>query len=270
MIVVGEEIKDASITLPRAIMGSVLLNASLTFVMIVTLCFTLGDTASILATTTGYPFIQVIFNATQSYAGTNVMVAIVAIMLAFCAVSEVASASRQIWSFSRDAGLPGHKWLSRVSQLAITVDILLILLGLTWLEHSSPSCRCYTCHQCSPVTHQHWFNCCSQCYYISRSYLNTHFILPDNWLHCLSKISRTSIASSSMVTRKMGVDHQHRISCLFDTTDLLPDMAARNPGHCCGNELVECDAGGCFELRYALLRYQRSSRIRRTCQLHET
>ena len=96
-------------------MGSVILNITLVFVMVVTLCFTLGDAASVLVSPTGYPFIQVFYNATQSYAATNVMTAIIIIMLSACAVSEVAAASRQIWSFARDAGLPGHSWLSKVS-----------------------------------------------------------------------------------------------------------------------------------------------------------
>jgi choline transport protein len=115
-------------------MGSVVINVTLTFIMIVTLCFTIGDANEVLLSSTGYPFIQVIFNATQSYAGTNVLVAIVAIMLSFCAVTEVAAASRQIWSFARDAGLPGHSWLSRVSHgwniplPAVLVTILIAAL----------------------------------------------------------------------------------------------------------------------------------------------
>lgn len=95
-------------------MGSVVINATLAFLMSVTLIFTLGDLDSVLATVTGYPFIQVIYNATQSYAGTNVMVAIVIVMLTACAISEVAAASRQIWSFARDRGLPFSSWLSEV------------------------------------------------------------------------------------------------------------------------------------------------------------
>ncbi|KIX02539.1 uncharacterized protein Z518_08480 [Rhinocladiella mackenziei CBS 650.93] len=136
----SEEIKDASVTLPRAIMGSVVVNITLVFVVIVTVCFTLGDAASVLASPTGYPFIQVFYNATQSYAGTNVMTAIIIIMLSACAVSEVAAASRQIWSFARDSGLPGHSWLSRVSPgwniplpavtVSLTVSALLSLINI--------------------------------------------------------------------------------------------------------------------------------------------
>lgn len=111
----AEEIKDAARTLPRAIMGSVVINATLAFLMSVTLIFCLGDVESVLAGVTGYPFIQIFYNATRSYAGTNVMTAIVIIMLTGCCISELAAASRQVWSLARDQGLPGWSWLSQVS-----------------------------------------------------------------------------------------------------------------------------------------------------------
>lgn len=138
-------------------MGSIIINASLAFVMITTLVFTLGDVENILASPTGYPFIQVFYNATQSYAGTNVMTAIVIIMLTACAVSEVAAASRQIWSFARDAGLPGHRWLSKVRLLTTLIEgLLLIQPGLPRLEHSTPRRHRLARYQRAPLSYQHW------------------------------------------------------------------------------------------------------------------
>ena len=84
------------------------------YIMAITICFTLGDVTSILTTPTGYPFIQVFYNITQSYAGTNTMVAIIIITLTSSCISEVATASRQIWSFARDNGLPFSGFLSQV------------------------------------------------------------------------------------------------------------------------------------------------------------
>ncbi|KAK5046045.1 hypothetical protein LTR84_008502 [Exophiala bonariae] len=111
----SEETRDASITLPKAIMWSVGVNATLGFLMAVTLIFTLGDIDSLFESVTRQPFIQQFYNSTQSYGATNTMTAIVIILLAACCVSEVATASRQIWSFARDRGLPGSRWLSQVS-----------------------------------------------------------------------------------------------------------------------------------------------------------
>lgn len=72
------------------------------------------DGASVLETKTGYPFIQVIFNVTKSYPATNFLTSIVLLMATFSCVTIMASASRQMFAFGRDKGLPGSAWLSRV------------------------------------------------------------------------------------------------------------------------------------------------------------
>ena len=63
----------------------------------------LGDNAS------DYPVIQVVYNATGSYAATCVLGAMLVILLYFSTVTTVASASRQVWAFSRDRVSPSPK-----------------------------------------------------------------------------------------------------------------------------------------------------------------
>lgn len=111
----SEEIHDASIVLPKAIMWAAGVNGTLGWVMIITFAFTLGDLFAILDTPTGYPFIQVFYNATNSYAGTSIMTAIIIVNITSACISTVATASRQTWSFARDQGLPFSGVLSHVS-----------------------------------------------------------------------------------------------------------------------------------------------------------
>ncbi|PLB48531.1 amino acid transporter [Aspergillus steynii IBT 23096] len=111
----SEEIKDASETLPKAMITSVLINAASGFLMLVTVCFTLGDIDEILASPTGFPFIQVFYNATESLPGTNTMTAILVLTLTASSITEVATASRQLWSFARDRGLPFSGFFSYVT-----------------------------------------------------------------------------------------------------------------------------------------------------------
>ena len=92
----------------------VALNALLGFLTVLTLCFTITDAESLLDSATTFPFIQLFFNVTKSYTGTNILTAIVIITLVSAVVSEIATASRQIWSFSRDNGLPFSPFLRRV------------------------------------------------------------------------------------------------------------------------------------------------------------
>ena len=133
----SEETRDASITLPKAIMWSVALNAGLAFIMAITLCFTLGDVDSLFESVTRQPFIQIFFNATSSYGGTNAMVSVVIIMLAACCVSEVATASRQLWSFARDRGLPFSSWLALVNP---KLNIPLQAVSISLIVSSLLSC----------------------------------------------------------------------------------------------------------------------------------
>ncbi|KAF9890910.1 hypothetical protein FE257_005486 [Aspergillus nanangensis] len=137
----SEEIKDASETLPKAMMASVGVNGILGFIMIITLCFTMGDVSNILSSPTGYPFIQIFYNVTGNYAATNTMTAILVVALTASTITEVATASRQLWSFARDQGLPFSAFFAYVTpgwniplnsvlvSLAVTVVLSLINIG---------------------------------------------------------------------------------------------------------------------------------------------
>lgn len=115
----SEELKDASWALPRSMVATALLNYTLGFIMTITVMSTLGDVEDILSTATGQPYIQVILNATQSRNGTSVMTAVVATLLLFAAVNLVTTASRQLFAFARDRGLPASQWLSYVSSFCM-------------------------------------------------------------------------------------------------------------------------------------------------------
>lgn len=59
----AEELRDASRTLPLAMIWTAIINGSMGFVMIVTLCMVIGDLDAALASPTGYPFIEVSWTA---------------------------------------------------------------------------------------------------------------------------------------------------------------------------------------------------------------
>ncbi len=64
--------------------------------------FCITDLDALLSDGSQYPIIQVLFNATSSYAGTIILGSILLVLLFFSTVTTVASASRQTWAFSRD------------------------------------------------------------------------------------------------------------------------------------------------------------------------
>ena len=100
----SEETNDASKTIPLVVLWSVVGNAIMLLVVGITFIFCLGDLESVLNSPTGQPMIQVFYNATHSVAGTSVMAAVVIIVLMSACVGQVATSSRQMWSFARDQG----------------------------------------------------------------------------------------------------------------------------------------------------------------------
>jgi amino acid transporter len=114
----SEELKDASYVLPRSMVATAIVNYTMGWLMTITVMSTLGDITSIMSTTTGQPYIQVVLNATQSRVGTSVLTATVAIILLFSAVNLVTTSSRQLFAFARDRGLPFSKTLAYVHPLS--------------------------------------------------------------------------------------------------------------------------------------------------------
>ncbi|MCJ1292409.1 hypothetical protein MMC34_003959 [Xylographa carneopallida] len=139
----SEETRDASIILPRAIIWSVVINGFAGLFMTITFCFTFGNAADILTSPTGFPFLQVFYNVTNSQVGTVLMASILIVNLTSCTISSIASASRQLWSFARDKGIPCSNFVAYVKpgwniplnavliSLAFTVLLSLINIGST-------------------------------------------------------------------------------------------------------------------------------------------
>ena len=73
----AEEIANAAINIPRAIIASMYLNGAMGFSMMLTTLFCFGEAENVLDTNYIYPFIQIFQNAVRNIAGATVMGAIV-------------------------------------------------------------------------------------------------------------------------------------------------------------------------------------------------
>ncbi|CBY00789.1 similar to amino acid permease [Plenodomus lingam JN3] len=126
----SEELKDASRVLPLAMMWAVFFNGVFGIIMMITFVFCGGALQSVLDSATGVPVLQAVYNATGSVAGTEVMGALLVLLIFFAAVSVTAASSRQIWAFARDKGLPFSSWIEHVPVgWDIPVNALLVCLG---------------------------------------------------------------------------------------------------------------------------------------------
>ncbi|KAH8660815.1 amino acid transporter-like protein [Tricladium varicosporioides] len=133
----SEEIKNAAYVVPRAIILSIVINGVVGFGSMIGLLFCLGDLEALSQTPFLYPFFQVFLSATNSVAGTAVMVTIVLITDLGLAIGAMAAASRMLWAFARDRGVPAWRTISKVNSKSsiptvaiVTTTTFSLLIGL--------------------------------------------------------------------------------------------------------------------------------------------
>ncbi|KAK3331674.1 amino acid/polyamine transporter I [Cercophora scortea] len=135
----SEEIQGAAVVVPRALLYGVMLDGILTFGMILGMLFCIVDLESALQAkeVIFYPYLEVFRVGVNSAHGAAAMGSIIVVLGTASAVGIVASASRLMWSFARDRGLPGDKYLVKIpiATILVTLVICMVLslldLGLT-------------------------------------------------------------------------------------------------------------------------------------------
>lgn len=140
----SEELPSPARYVPIAMVGSVAVNGVLGFVYCIVLLFCLGDLNELLATTTGFPFIQLFLNATKSRAGASVLSLIVSLMAVAGASAGLTSTSRTAWAFARDGGMPYSKYFAHLDskrqipvRMCVLLTVLQALLGLIYVGNST-------------------------------------------------------------------------------------------------------------------------------------
>ncbi|KAF4636753.1 hypothetical protein G7Y89_g1346 [Cudoniella acicularis] len=103
----SEEIHNPSLVVPRSILLSIFLNGIMELAMVIAVLFCMGDVSAALATNTGYPFMEIFLQATNSVSGSAVLASIITVLCLCATVGVLASTSRMFWSFARDRGLLG-------------------------------------------------------------------------------------------------------------------------------------------------------------------
>lgn len=116
----AEEIQAAAIVVPRSMMYTIYINGSLAFATIVGLLFCITDLDAAVAAqkTMFYPWLQIFQSGVNSTTGACLMAGIVFTLQVLSTVGTYACASRSMWSFARDRGMPGSRYLVRVSESA--------------------------------------------------------------------------------------------------------------------------------------------------------
>jgi len=108
----AEEAKDSSRTVPVTLLAGYASNVVLGFFALMAVIYTIGPLDTSLVSLTGYPIIDIFQNATQNLAATDVMTAILILNFSASYIASLAAASRQLWAFARNGGVPFSRFFA--------------------------------------------------------------------------------------------------------------------------------------------------------------
>lgn len=130
---ISEEIQNAGLAVAHTMVWSYVLNGTLGLVVLITYLFCITSVDDALNDPSGYPLLYVLRN-TVSRPGLNAICSLLLILLFAGSMSSNISASRQIWAFARDRGLPFSAWIAHVHpRLHLPVNAIALSCAITSL-----------------------------------------------------------------------------------------------------------------------------------------
>ncbi|ORX99961.1 amino acid/polyamine transporter I [Clohesyomyces aquaticus] len=128
----SDEVKKVHTRVPKSIIMACVFNSVMLFIFVIVLLFFMGPLEPLL--TSSLPLLQVIYGATGSKTATNVIVAVIIIIVFLALFNMFASVSRLVWVFARDKGLPFHETFSHLHPtLNLPLNALLLIGGVVTL-----------------------------------------------------------------------------------------------------------------------------------------
>jgi Amino acid permease len=111
----GEEVRNSAITVPRIVILTIVINGVMAFGFLLVILFCIGDVEKALNTPTGFPIIEIFYQATGSKTAATLMETCIIIIAFAASFGNMASVSRLTWAFARDGGLFFSDFFSFVS-----------------------------------------------------------------------------------------------------------------------------------------------------------
>jgi amino acid transporter len=133
-----EEVQDPARQVPKAMLGTIVLNTIAGLVFLIPLVFVLPDQTMLVGIASGQPVPVIIKNAVGSPGAAIALLLPLLVLAMFCGIGCTTASSRAVWAFSRDGAIPGSQWWKKVNvsmdvpvnamMLSMVVELLLGLI----------------------------------------------------------------------------------------------------------------------------------------------
>lgn len=138
---VAEEVSDPARRIPRAMLMTIVVGAVSALFSFAGYVLAAPNLEAIVAGEEGDP-IPAILEASLGTVGAKIFLVIAVLAFISCVLSLQAAASRLLFSFARDGMIPGHRWLSKVTEgsrvranaLIVACTVPALICVLIWLN----------------------------------------------------------------------------------------------------------------------------------------
>ena len=122
-----EEVRHPATQVPKAMVGTIILNTICGLVFLIPLVFVLPDQAYLAGLLSGQP--ALIVDAVGSSAGAIGLLIPLMVLGLFCGIGCTTASSRAIYAFARDGGIPGYK-MWRVVNTKFDVPVNAMMMSM--------------------------------------------------------------------------------------------------------------------------------------------
>ncbi|KAL8935035.1 MAG: hypothetical protein Q9211_004917 [Gyalolechia sp. 1 TL-2023] len=124
-----EEVQQPATQVPKAMVGTIVLNTIAGLVFLIPLVFVLPNQADLAALVSAQPTPVIIKSAIGSTGGTIALLIPLLVLALFCGIGCTTASSRCTWAFARDGAIPGSRWWKQVNEkLDVPLNAMMMIM----------------------------------------------------------------------------------------------------------------------------------------------
>lgn len=126
-----EEVRHPATQVPKAMVGTIVLNTICGLVFLIPLVFVMPDQTYLAGLLSGQPTPAIIVDAVGSSGGAIGLLIPLMVLGLFCGIGCTTASSRAIYAFARDGGIPGYKmWRVVNTKFDVPVNAMMMSMAV--------------------------------------------------------------------------------------------------------------------------------------------
>ncbi|EKG14416.1 Amino acid/polyamine transporter I [Macrophomina phaseolina MS6] len=126
-----EEVQHPSTQVPKAMVGTIVINTLAGLLFMIPLIFVMPDLTELINLASGQPVPTIIKESVGSSGGAFALLIPLLVLALICGVGCTTATSRCTWAFARDGAIPGAKWWKQVNhKLDVPVNAMMLSMAV--------------------------------------------------------------------------------------------------------------------------------------------